>query len=229
MRVLVISDTQIPFHHKDYLAFLKAVARKYKTNEVVHIGDEVDMHALGQWEHDPDGYSAGDETRVAVKELKKLYKAFPRAKVCHSNHTSRALRKGYSAGIPAGFFKHISEVLEAPKGWVWDESFIIDGVKYQHGVGYSGPLGAKKASLDNARSTVIGHLHSHAGIQYSATPEYLVFGMNVGSLIDNDTYAFAYGRTFSAKPIISCGLVLDGMPLLVAMALNKRGRWTGKL
>jgi len=228
-RVLVISDTQIPFQHKDYLIFLKAVAKKYSTDTTVHIGDEVDFHALGDWDHDPDGYSAGDELKAAIKELKKLFKAFPKAKVCVSNHTSRPLRKGFKAGIPAAFFKHISEVLEAPKGWTWHDSFQIDNVIYQHGMGYSGPLGAKKASLDNSRSTVIGHLHSHAGIQYSASPEFLIFGMNVGSLIDNKSYAFAYGRNFSAKPIISCGVVLEGIPLLVPMKLNKRGRWVGKL
>lgn len=228
-RVLIISDTQIPFHHKDYLVFLKAVARKYRTNEVVHIGDEIDAHAMGDWDHDPDGYSAGDETSVAIVELKKLYQAFPVVKVCLSNHTSRPLRKGFKAGIPARFFKHISQVLEAPSGWKWADSWCIDDVIYQHGMGYSGPLGAKKASLDNSKSTVIGHLHSHAGIQYSASPEWLIFGMNVGSLINVHSYAFAYGKNFRSKPIISCGVVLEGTPVLVPMILDRKGRWNGKV
>jgi len=51
--VLVISDLQYPFAHKDSLAFLKAVNRKYKCNEVVCIGDEVDMHAISDWGHVP--------------------------------------------------------------------------------------------------------------------------------------------------------------------------------
>jgi hypothetical protein len=38
--VLVISDTQYPFAHRDHLDFLKAVADKYPPTSVVHIGDE---------------------------------------------------------------------------------------------------------------------------------------------------------------------------------------------
>ena len=39
--ILVISDTHIPYHHKDSIDFLKAIKRKYKPDRVIHIGDEV--------------------------------------------------------------------------------------------------------------------------------------------------------------------------------------------
>ncbi len=228
-RVLIISDTQIPFQHKDYLAFLKAVAKKYKTEETVHIGDEVDFGGLGEWDKDPDGFSAGHELKEALKELQKLYKAFPKVKACTSNHTARPFRRAFKYGIPKAFIRDYSEFLEAPKGWQWRESWIIDEVQYEHGEGFSGRQGAIKAAEQNMRSTVIGHIHSHAGIQYVANPRYLIFGFNVGCLIDNKSYAFAYNKKFKAKPIISCGVVINGVPLLVPMFLNKRGRWTGKL
>jgi len=75
--VLVISDTQGPFEHKDTLRFLKAVQRKYKCDTVVHVGDEADMHALSDYDHDPDGMSAGDEHRALLKSMAPFYKAFP--------------------------------------------------------------------------------------------------------------------------------------------------------
>jgi hypothetical protein len=228
-KVLVISDTQIPFQHRDYLRFLQAVAKKYSINKVVHIGDEVDFHAISDWEHDPDGLSPGDELKAAVRGLKHLYRAFPVASVCTSNHTARPLRRAKKYGLPRAFLKDYAEFLEAPKGWKWAESWEIDGVIYQHGEGYSGQLGALKAASDNSQSTVVGHIHSHAGILYSATPHYLIFGMNVGCLIDTHSYAFAYGKKFRNKPIISCGVVLDGRPVIVTMELDRRGRWTKKL
>jgi len=228
-RVLVISDTQFPFQHKDYLKFLRAVEKKYKCDKVIHIGDEVDFHAISNWDSDPDGYSAGDEFITAKKELKNLYAAFPVVKACISNHTDRPYRKAFKHGLPRDFLKSYADLLEAPPGWEWGEYWIIDEVQYEHGEGSSGRNGAIKAAEQNMRSTVIGHIHSHAGIQYTANPRFLIFGFNVGCLIDRHTYAFAYGKKFKAKPIISCGVVIEGIPILIPMQLNARGRWTGKL
>lgn len=228
-RVLVIADTQNPFEHGDYLRFLKAVSKKYTTNAVVHVGDEVDAHALGDWDKDPDGMSAGDELKQAVKSLKRFYTAFPEVKVCTSNHTARIFRRAFKAGIPTAYLRDYSEFLEAPKGWRWAGKWEIDGVVYEHGLGYSGAMGAMKAAMDNMKPTVIGHLHSDAGIHYWANSERLLFGMNVGSGIDRNKYAFAYGKMFKKKPILSCGVVIDGVPSLIPMQLNKRGRWTGRL
>lgn len=227
--VLVIPDTQFPFGHPDTFAFLKAVDAKYKPNEFVHIGDEVDLHALSNFEHDPDGYSAGHELKAALKDMHKLYKMFPNMKVCTSNHTARPFRKAYKHGIPRAFLKDYHEFMEAPKGWEWAEKWEIDGVIYEHGEGQTGVNGAIKAALGNMQSTVIGHLHAFAGIQWSANPRHLIFGFNVGCLIDNKAYAFAYGKTFKNKPIIGCGVVIKGIPVFVPMLLNKRGRWVGSL
>jgi len=199
-RVLCIADTQNPFEHRDYLDFLKAVAKKYKVNEVVHVGDEVDSHALGDWDKDPDGMSAGDELKAAIISLKAYYKAFPRALVCTSNHTDRIFKRAFKAGIPMAYLRGYQEFLEAPKGWKWADRWEIDGVVYEHGLGYSGAMGAMKAAMDNMKPTVIGHLHSDAGIHYWANSDKLVFGMNVGSGIDRHQYAFKYGRSIRRSP-----------------------------
>lgn len=227
--VLVISDLQYPFAHRDHLAFLKAVQKKYRPDQVVNIGDEVDFHAISDWEHDPDGYSAGDELKSAIKDLKKLYTLFPVAKVCTSNHTARPFRRAKKYGIPSAFIKDYREFLEAPKRWQWAEVWEIDGVRYQHGEGYSGQAGAIKAALANMQSTVIGHLHSHAGILWSANAKHLIFGFNVGCLIDRHSYAFAYGKHAPNKPILGCGIVINGIPQFVPMILNSKSRWEGKL
>jgi hypothetical protein len=231
--VLVISDLQIPFQHKDTFEFLHAVKTAYKPTEVVNIGDEVDMHALSDYVHDPDGYSPGHELEAALEVLhEELYSCFPKSKVCISNHTSRPFRRAEACGIPRKFLRDYAEFLEAPEGYEWRDYWIIDGVRYEHGDALQGGVGAtatRNAPLRNMRSTVFGHFHSNAGIQYVASPEALYFGFNVGCLIDFKAYAFKYAHKTKNRPVLGCGIVDEGIPTFVPMLLDKRGRWVGRL
>src|ERR1700744_5264876 len=98
--ILCIPDIHFPAHHPDVFRFLKAAKRKFKPDEVVNLGDEIDAAGLGNWDHNPDQPSAGDELKEAIKLMKELYKIFPEVKVCVSNHTDRIYRKPFAAGIP---------------------------------------------------------------------------------------------------------------------------------
>ena len=82
-----------------------------------------------------------------------------------------------------------------------------------------------KAAKANMMSTTIGHIHSHAGINYIANIDKLIFAFNVGCLIDKSAYAFGYGKHIKAKPILGCGLIEHDVPYFVPMMLNKAGRW----
>jgi len=228
-KVLVLGDTQHPFHHQDYLKFVLAIQKKYKCDTVVHVGDEVDFHALADFDADPDGMSAGDELRAAIESLKPYYKAFPKVLLCTSNHTDRIFKRAFKSGIPKAFLKTYSQFLEAPKGWVWADRHEVDGVVYQHGLGYSGVGGALNAAKDNMKPTVIGHLHADAGIQYWANDDKLLFGANAGCGINRKAYAFSYGKWMRRKPIVSCVVVLNGIPHLIPMIIGKNHRWTGAL
>jgi hypothetical protein len=53
--------------------------------------------------------------------------------------------------------------------------------------------------------------------------------MRVGCLIDDASMAFAYNKVFKERPVIGCGIVINGFPRLIPMALDKHGRWKGKL
>lgn len=228
-KVCIIPDLQEPFAHRDALDFIRAVVKKERPTIMVNIGDEADFHALSDWDHDPDGYSAGDELKECIKKLKNWYGEFPEMKVCISNHTARPFRKAFKHGIPKAFIRDYHEFLCAPKGWQWADSWEIDGVVYEHGEGFSGREGAIKAALANMQSTVIGHIHSFAGIQYSANSKHLIFGFNVGCLIDRHAYAFNYGAKMKNKPILGCGIVDRGIPKFIPMLLDKSGRWVGKI
>lgn len=224
-RVLVISDTQEPFGHRDAIPFLKWAKKKYSPDLIVHVGDEMDFHALGDWDHDPDGYSAGDELKAGLERMQEYYALFPKVFACRSNHTDRPLRKAFKAGIPSAFMRSYAEFLQAPKGWVWADQHKIDGVVYEHGEGFSGAMGALKCATKNGEPTVIGHIHSHAGIMYSANAKDIIFGFNVGCLIDRHKYAFKYGKNLVNKPLLGIGLVDKGIPTWIPMLLDANGRW----
>jgi hypothetical protein len=226
---LIISDTQYPFAHRDHLPFLQALKEKYKPTSVVHIGDEMDFHALSDYDHDPDGDSPSREYERGMEDMYRLYKLFPSAKACVSNHTARPFRRAYKCGIPTAFLRSYAEFLKAPPGWEWADRWVIDNVLYEHGEGCSGKFAHLKAAEQNMQSTVMGHLHTNAGVAYSANPRCLVFGMAVGCLIDTRAYAFRYGKAIKQKPILGSGIVQEGIPAFIPMILRADHRWTGKL
>jgi hypothetical protein len=218
--VLVIGDLHCPFEEKGYLSHCIQVYNDFECDEVIFIGDLVDLHAISYHEHDPNGKSPYDEYELAVKRLKAWYEAFPTAKVCIGNHDSLIMRKVYSAGLPKNWLKSLEQILEAPDTYKFDMHHEIDGVLYTHGTGVSGDGGAMKIASQNRQSAVIGHLHSISNIKYSASYRDLIFAMTVGCGIDYKQYAFNYGKDIPAKPIVSCGVVMGGkIPVLVPMEL----------
>lgn len=218
--VLVIADTHFPFEKEGYLEHCLAMYNKYNCNQVVHIGDEVDLCGVSQWEKDPDGFSPGTEASLAQEKMKIWYKTFPNVKVCIGNHTARPFRMAKSNGIPKKFIKSYEEAWEAPRGWQWADSWEIDGVHYTHGTGFSGANAAVTIATRHRQNTVIGHIHSQAGIQYSASKIDLVWGMQVGGALDDTSYAAYYAKDQLKKSIIGCGIVLQGkLPIFEPMCL----------
>jgi hypothetical protein len=226
-RVLVVSDLQCPFEHEDALEFVNAVKVKYATDRAVFIGDEVDFHAFaGKFPHDPDGKSAGDELSDAELHLKPWYESFPLAEVCLSNHLERIYKKAYNAGFPKRAILAPRELLRAPETWRWERSFTIDSVKYEHGDSQGGLDAARLLAIANRQSTVIGHHHAHGGVRFLANDNEMIFGMNVGCLINRHAYAFAYGLNNKFKPTLGCGVVIYGAPYFVPMIVSgKNERW----
>lgn len=223
--ILVISDLQAPFHHKDALAFLDSVARVFRVNQVVSIGDEVDQHALSRYPHDPDGHSAGREYELAQKFMQQLYARFPEARACYSNHTDRIFRKAFEAGIPRAYLRSINEFMGAPSGWQWGSSWRIHDIIFTHGDSAKGTRPHVLLAQSNLCSTVIGHHHSVPGVDFIANDKTTIFGMNVGCLIDPAQYAFHYTKFNRHKPILGAGVVLEGMPRFIPMALTPKLRW----
>lgn len=223
-RVLVLPDLQVPFQHPHALTFLKRVRDQYKTDTVICVGDEADACALSKYPKDPDGMSAGDELKKTRRALKPFYKEFPDVRVCNSNHQQRLYKRAYEAGIPRELIVGYREYLQAPRGWEWKDSWTHDGVRYEHGDRASGATTGQKLIDANHRSTVFGHHHSTASLGYVRKGHSTLFWMNVGCLIDENSYAMSYTKMHRTLPILSCGVVIDGIPSLIPMLKDLRKR-----
>ena len=203
-RVLVIGDLHAPFDLDGYLEFVKGLKKKYNTNETVFIGDVIDNHYSSYHETDPDGLSGGAELEAAIKRIQRWHKAFPKATVIIGNHDRMIMRKAFSSSIPKIWIKDYNDVL-GTKGWSWEDRIVIDGVQYIHGEGGT----ARTRCKADLMSTVQGHLHTQAYTEWVVGANYKVFGMQVGTGIDFDQYAFGYAKR-GKKPAVGAGIVLNG-------------------
>jgi len=226
--ILVISDQHFPYQHQDAVAFLAAIKAKYSPTRVVNIGDEIDQHNMSFHDSDPDLPNAGDELKLAIKEIRPLYKLFPVMDLIDSNHGSMLYRKGKHHGIARKYLRDYGEVLDAPTGWQWHHDLLLDlptgnQCYFHHGLSKD----VMKVVTLRGVCVVQGHFHTEFRIGYVGNPQALLWGMNVGCLIDRHSMAFAYDSTNLGRPVIGVGLIIDGLPKLLPMVLGKNHRWTG--
>ena len=227
--ILVISDLHCPYQHPDAVRFLAACKKKYNPDSVVCIGDEADFHSLSYHESNPDLPAAGDELQRAIDALKPIYKLFPKCSVIESNHGSMVLRKALTGGIPAKAIRSYNEVLDAPKGWKWMDDLILQTelgpVYFCHGKTTT----PGKLASQYGMSTVQGHFHEKAQVNYISTPERLMFDLHTGCLANDKSLALQYNKINPKRPIVSIAVIINGIPQIVPMVLNKSHRWTGQL
>ena len=194
-----------------YVQFLQRVADRYQPDRIVHIGDLVDNHAISYHERLPGLSSAKDEFKKARKQIKMLVDAFPKANWLIGNHDALTERQATSVGLPTEVLKSYNEIWDVP--WTVHDRFsevLIDGVVYMHGEGPSGMYAHGNRAKARRRSVVMGHLHSNAGVIWDASPDDRIFGLAVGCGVDNTKLQFLYGKATPRKPILGCGVVIDG-------------------
>lgn len=217
MNILVIPDLHCPYQHPAALDFIADLSRRHKPKEIVCLGDEIDCYNFSTYRKNPDAPGRAEEVRLAKAALQPWFKLFPRVKVCESNHAIRPYKRAEDVGLPGAFLRTLKEVLEAPEGWRWQFSWTVEGVYFVHGDGFSGKGAALNACEKFRRSTVIGHIHAHAGVFYSSSPFDTVWGMNAGCLIDPNSLACDYAKHIATRPCLGAGLILDGVPLFVPL------------
>ena len=210
--VLVIGDLHLPFCMPGYLEWCQEQQQLWDCGTVIFIGDLADFHYASFHNIEHNALGGATEYEKMLEELGRWTTAFPVAKVTVGNHDLIPFRKGFAGGLTERMMKSWRQLFNAPKGWDFAEKFIIDGVLYTHGTSAAIPR------MVNSRISVVqGHLHSQQYVNWSQSEINRLFAMQVGCGIDNDSYAFVYGKSFVKKPVLGCGVVLDSgqIPIVV--------------
>jgi len=202
-RILVVGDLHLPFCKQGYRAFCIDTYERYNCNQVLYIGDILDNHVASFHQSDVNGMAGGHELKQAIKEVQKWSEAFPVADVTIGNHDRIIMRKAFSSSVPREWIKDYNEVLGT--SWNWVERIEYDGVQYIHG-----EAGQARTTAKNAmQSTVQGHIHTSAYVDWNVGNNMKTFAMQVGCGIDRDSYAAAYAKNFK-RQAIGCGVVIGG-------------------
>ena len=222
-RVLAFSDEHLPAAIPGRVKFLKGIYDQWECDTIILLGDFIDLHAISSHTTEADAKGALGEMQEAVVMAQEYYKTFPKLTMIMGNHDLRIIRAANEAKLPKNWLRPFESVIGAPKGWnIRYKPLIIDGVFYDHGEGCAGINGHKNKAIKEGMPCVIGHLHSHAGIAFTANSHSLPWGMNIGCGIDQNTYHMRYGKKFVHKPIVGCGVIIDGHPYFEAMDLGSK-------
>ena len=234
--IMVIGDTQFPFEREEYLKFCKKVADKYSCGRIIHIGDVADCLNLSNYERNPATPSILEEVEWLQETFYQWSQVFPKVECVVGNHDNRVRRKLDTAGFPAELLsleKVYRDIFGFPKKWTLTDKIILktpQGPVYcLHGDERGSSIVAGQTARKIGASVIRGHHHSSSFVYHISTPHQLTFDMIVGSGIDDESIAFKYNKKDISRPIYSVGIVLNGVPHIIPMPLNKGGTWNGKL
>lgn len=220
-RVLIIGDTHAPAMLDSYPDFLAECYEAWDCDRVVHIGDIADNCALSFHLKKPQQKDPLREFEQAMSQIETLVSYFPKADLMLGNHDVLPYRWCNEVGIPVEMMKDFGSIFNLPSGWKVHQRYgqlEIDGVIYQHGD--RGRSSAILNAKDEFCSVVQGHHHAKAGIEFTANRNHRVFGMQVGCGTDWRHHQQEYGVKYSKKPIIGCGIVIDGVtPIFEPMVM----------
>jgi predicted phosphodiesterase len=204
-RILIISDLQIPFHDPRLVTNLIGFVKRYKPDQVVSIGDEIDFPSVSRWERGTIGEYAGTIGRdrdMTVKILEQLRVN----DVVRSNHTDRlfnyiANQAPALMGIPElklenflrlpelGITYHKKPMPIAPN-WI--------AVHGDHGrISQVAGQTALKQALQHGKSVVCGHTHrlglTHATEASGGVIGRILTGLEVGNSMQFSKAHYTHG------------------------------------
>ncbi len=203
-RIVVISDLQVPFHDVKATRNLAKFIQKYKPDDVLCVGDELDFQTISRWSSGRDEWSGtiGRDRSTAQQVLWELRVTH----IVRSNHTDR-LFKSLATRLPG--LIGLPE-LEYPTFMNFEELGIEFHKKpYQinkdwimvHGDEQStkphGGLTALEAAKRHGKSVVCGHTHRQ-GISSFTTASGgfltgILTGFEVGHLMDETKAYYTKG------------------------------------
>lgn len=229
--VLLFGDTHYPFHHPDAFAFLRAVKKKYDPDRVFHLGDLSDQYVFSSYTKIPQADNVPTELKKTRKAIKELHSIFPQLSILESNHDDRLYRRGRINGIPRELILPYKDIIGASDyqwRWVSDVTIRLSDKKHLYLTHVKSGTAISVAKM-LGMNVAMAHHHTKFSINYYTTPLSSYWGVDIGCLINDDRYAFAYNKQSIIRPVLGCCLIKNGSPLLIPMKLMRNNRWTKKL
>lgn len=207
----VIPDLHIPGNLDNALEFIQDTFSDHGVTRVISIGDIIDHHYISSFAPEVDAQNPIQEWRLAMAELQKWVKAFPRLRICTGNHDQRPKRAAKIVGLPdTVFLKTLNAIYNLPDAWEWSMRWDIDNVIYEHGLGSNGMYGSKNTAKLIGSSFVQGHTHAHGAVFDIPQVRRHLAAMNVGALIDKDKYQARYAKQiYKTEMSLGCGIVFN--------------------
>jgi predicted phosphodiesterase len=203
-RIVVISDLQVPFHDKTATRNLAKFISKYKPDDVLCVGDELDFQTISRWSSGCDEWSGTiGRDRAAAQEV--LYD-LQVTHIVRSNHTDR-LYKSLASRLPGliglpeleypnfmGFkelgIKFHTKPYEITKDWI-----MVHGD--EQATKPHGGLTALEAAKRHGKSVVCGHTHRQGLSAFSTASGGVLTGtltgFEVGHLMDEKQAYYTKG------------------------------------
>ena len=214
--VLVVPDLHAPYHHQDAIEFLLWVQEWRGCRErIVSVGDMFDFHSMSRFISETDAPSAKSEYRKACEFAEEFSDVFPQGDMVLGNHDLIPQRQMDSIGLDTSMLKANNKLYNLPDGWdIHPLYHVIEpdtwNVLVEHGIGSGGKYGCANTAKEKRCPYVQGHIHSAAAVIYSTNHENTIFGLNVGCLVDSSSLAARYGKYFTKKGVLGCGVIYSG-------------------
>ena len=204
-KILVIPDLQIPYHDEQVVWNIIRFAQKFKADQTVTLGDEMDMQELGRWSEGKADWFAqtlDDNRNLTVEILWELGVT----DVIRSNHTDRMYNQISSkipalGSLPELRFEKFLKFDELGIKFHRDEMNIAPNWIAVHGdhtpIKSQGGLSALEAARRHGKSVISGHTHRAGRSSFSEASGgrigRVLHGVEVGNLMDFSKASYTKG------------------------------------
>jgi predicted phosphodiesterase len=232
-RIVVISDLQVPFHDEKAVKNVAAFIRKWRPDNVLCVGDELDFQTISRWSSGRDEWSGtiGRDRDVAQRVLYQLEVDH----IVRSNHTDR-LYKSLATRLPGLIglpeleyenfmgFKQLEiafhrKPYEISKDWI-----MVHGD--EQSINQNAGLTALGAARRHGKSVVCGHTHRLGVSGFSEASGgvlgRVLRGLEVGHMMD-EKQAFYTKGTFNWQKGFGILYVDKKGTTPVAVPIDKQG------
>lgn len=167
LKILVIPDVHAPYHSAEAFGCMLDVARRWRPDVAVVLGDFADFAAVSTHPKDPGRLLPFDAEVAGVnKALDELGRALRGCRTKHyleGNHETRLSRFVLKMAPELRTFVDWRDMLHLDKrGWrvtPYKESIQYGKLGFTHDVGRAGVNAARQSMLDMGASLVFGHTH----------------------------------------------------------------------